>query len=59
MHFRTIAAVVFACASVVASLERAERPTELIVERVYVPENCGVTTENGHMLSMHYVRSTA
>lgn len=51
MHFPTLIASLALATSVLAgSLQKLE------VTRVFVPEECELKTQNGDMLSMHYVR---
>ena len=53
---RVIACVSMLMLAVGASAEEAAaQPTELKIDRTYVPEDCKVTAQQGDKLHMHYV----
>ena len=52
MLFRSLVAVFVAAASFGVASAAVE---ELIVEKIHVPASCDVKSQNGDMLSMHYV----
>ncbi|KAM5540271.1 hypothetical protein V8D89_006090 [Ganoderma adspersum] len=52
---RVIACVSMLMLAVAASAEEAAaQPTELKIDRTYVPEDCKVTSQQGDKLHMHY-----
>ena len=40
-----------------AAVANDAAPTELQIDRTYVPEDCKVTAQNGDRLQVHYVSS--
>ncbi|KAG8919056.1 Peptidyl-prolyl cis-trans isomerase fpr2 [Tulasnella sp. 408] len=53
---RSIYAIVFAlsAALMASASETKEAPKELLIEKLYVPEECPIKSQKGDKLSMHY-----
>ncbi|KAG8931095.1 Peptidyl-prolyl cis-trans isomerase fpr2 [Tulasnella sp. 417] len=53
---RSVYAIVFAlsAALMVSASETKEAPKDLVVDKLYVPKECPITSRKGDKLSMHY-----